>query len=161
MINEKALSVPSGYLMLLVLPVLQAATIGGIVWGARNDAVALIIVSILATIVVFILWFGFFLVNPNEAKVIQLFGDYKGTVREPGLRWANPFFSKTKISVRVRNFESGKLKVNDNGGREPEHVAHILKGAVDDRLMKFLGPDVMDGVQSLSLIADVQIRQVR
>jgi hypothetical protein len=50
-------------------------------------------------------------VNPNEGRVLQLFGAYKGTVRTPGLRWASPFFTKQHVSLRVRNFESGKLKV--------------------------------------------------
>ena len=56
---------------------------------------------------------GFFFVEPNEARVRQLFGDCAGTAKVPGLRWANPFFTRDKISLRVRNFESGKLKVND------------------------------------------------
>ena len=64
--------------------------------------------------VVFVLK-GFFMVAPNEAKVLQLFGSYMGTAKVAGLRWANPFFNKTKISLRVRNFESSQLKVNDHG----------------------------------------------
>ena len=56
---------------------------------------------------------GLFVVNPNEYKVLQLFGAYAGTVKKQGLKWANPFYTKTKISVRVRNFETGKLKVTD------------------------------------------------
>ena len=53
------------------------------------------------------------MVHPNEARVLQLFGKYVGTCHDPGLRWANPFYTKASVSVRVRNFESGKLKVND------------------------------------------------
>ena len=74
---------------------------------------------------------GLFLVNPNEAKVLQLFGSYTGTAKEPGLRWANPFFSKRVVSLRVRNFESGKLKVNDATGN-PIEIATIVVWRVVD-----------------------------
>lgn len=74
---------------------------------------------------------GLFTVNPNEAKVLQLFGNYKGTVREPGLRWVNPFFSKRNISLRVRNFESERLKVNDHAGNPIEIAAVIVWRVVD------------------------------
>ena len=63
---------------------------------------------------------GLFIVNPNEGKVLQLFGQYVGTVKEPGLRYANPLYRKRRISLRVRNFESGKLKVNDLDGNPIE-----------------------------------------
>src|SRR5262245_34812207 len=63
---------------------------------------------------------GFFLVNPNEAKVLQLFGDYAGTAKVAGLRWSNPFFTRKRISLRVRNFESSHLKVNDADGNPIE-----------------------------------------
>src|SRR4029079_2290914 len=69
--------------------------------------------------------------NPNEARVLQLFGAYRGTVREAGLRWASPFFSKMKISLRVRNFESGRLKVNDSDGNPIEIAAVVVWRVVD------------------------------
>jgi regulator of protease activity HflC (stomatin/prohibitin superfamily) len=62
------------------------------------------------------LFAGLFVVNPNEGRVLQLFGDYVGTVKKPGLAWANPLFTKKRISLRVRNFESTRLKVNDHEG---------------------------------------------
>ena len=68
---------------------------------------------------------GFFLVAPNEARVLQLFGDYAGTAKIPGLRWANPFYTRKKISLRVRNFESSKLKVNDAEGN-PIEIAVVV-----------------------------------
>ncbi|HEX2225463.1 MAG TPA: SPFH domain-containing protein [Thermoanaerobaculia bacterium] len=74
---------------------------------------------------------GLFMVNPNEAKVLQLFGDYKGTARHPGLRWANPFYSKRSVSVRTRNFETGKLKVNDKSGNPVEIAAVVVWRVVD------------------------------
>ena len=69
--------------------------------------------------------------QPNKGKVLLLFGDYKGTVRDPGLRWANPFYSKRAVSLRVRNFETGKLKVNDSRGNPIEIAAVVVWKVVD------------------------------
>lgn len=74
---------------------------------------------------------GLFIVNPNEAKVLQLFGSYAGTAKQPGLRWANPFLSKKKISQRIRNFESSKLKVNEHDGSPIEIGAVVVWRVVD------------------------------
>jgi len=74
---------------------------------------------------------GFFMVAPNEARVLQLFGDYAGTAKQPGLRWANPFYTRKKISIRVRNFESGKLKVNDAEGNPIEIAAVVVWRVVE------------------------------
>ena len=74
---------------------------------------------------------GLFTVAPNEAKVLQLFGKYVGTVHLPGLRWANPFYTKTALSLRVRNFETGKLKVNDKRGNPIEFAAVVVWRVVD------------------------------
>ena len=74
---------------------------------------------------------GLFIVNPNEGKVLQLFGRYAGTVKQPGLRWANPFYTKKRISQRIRNFESSHLKVNDNEGNPIEIAAVVVWHVVD------------------------------
>jgi hypothetical protein len=74
---------------------------------------------------------GFFQVAPNEGQVLQLFGKYTGTVREAGLRWTNPFYSKQRLSLRVRNFESSKLKVNDSDGNPIEIAAVVVWQVVD------------------------------
>ena len=74
---------------------------------------------------------GFFQVAPNEGQVLQLFGKYAGTVRLAGLRWTNPFYSRRRISLRVRNFESGKLKVNDNDGNPIEIAAVVVWQVLD------------------------------
>lgn len=87
--------------------------------------------SVLVFVVLVLLWVGLFVVNPNEAKVLQLFGRYVGTVHEQGLKWANPFYSKRKISVRVRNFETGKIKVNDKRGTPIEIAAVVVWKVVD------------------------------
>ena len=74
---------------------------------------------------------GFFQVQPNQGKVMQLFGSYSGTVRHAGLRWTNPFYAKRNVSLRVRNFESSKLKVNDNDGNPIEIAAVVVWQVVD------------------------------
>ena len=131
MITEKPIRVPSGYVMLIVLPILQLAMVAMIIRGADTGNEGLLIPGILLTLVVLVLWFGFFMVHPNQAKVLQLFGSYKGTARDPGLRWANPFYAKKAISVRVRNFESGKLKVNESSGSPIEIAAVVVWKVVD------------------------------
>jgi len=74
---------------------------------------------------------GLFTVQPNRGVVLQLFGRYVGTVRAPGLRWANPFYSKRSISLRVRNFETSKMKVNDQDGNPIEIAAVVVWKVVD------------------------------
>ena len=74
---------------------------------------------------------GFFVVNPNEARVLQFFGSYVGSVKEAGPRWTNPFYSKRRVSLRVRNFQSEKLKVNDNAGNPIEVAAVVVWKVVD------------------------------
>jgi len=87
---------------------------------------------------------GLFIVNPNEGKVLQLFGDYAGTVKTPGLRWANPFFTKKSVSQRVRNFESGHLKVNDSDGNPIEIAAVVVWRVVDTAEAVFEVDDYQD-----------------
>jgi regulator of protease activity HflC (stomatin/prohibitin superfamily) len=74
---------------------------------------------------------GLYTVQPNQAAVLSLFGKYVGTVKDNGLRWNNPFFTKRKVSQRVRNFESGKLKVNELDGSPIEIAAVIVWQVVD------------------------------
>jgi len=74
---------------------------------------------------------GFFQVEPNEGQVLQLFGKYAGTVRDAGLRWTNPFYTRESLSLRVRNFESSKLKVNDSDGNPIEIAAVVVWQVVD------------------------------
>jgi regulator of protease activity HflC (stomatin/prohibitin superfamily) len=74
---------------------------------------------------------GFFQVQPNQGQVMQLFGRYAGTVRDEGLRWTNPFYAKRPVSLRVRNFESSKLKVNDSDGNPIEIAAVVVWQVID------------------------------
>lgn len=129
--REIVRKVSSGYSMIAVLFIAQLTSILAIVAAVKAQTIAGLILAILYFIVVMILWLGFFMVHPNEAKVLQLFGSYVGTAREPGLRWANPFYAKSKVSTRVRNFESGKLKVNDSHG-SPIEIAAVVVWKVFD-----------------------------
>jgi regulator of protease activity HflC (stomatin/prohibitin superfamily) len=90
---------------------------------------------------------GFFVVNPNEGRVLLLFGDYRGTVRDAGWRWANPFLTKRRISLRVRNFESGRLKVNDHDGNPIEIAAVVVWRVVDTAEAVFEVDDYQDYVK--------------
>ena len=116
--------------------VLGEFVVGGLVMalglGMRNTLLMLLgaLIGVGCLVGLFCL-IGLFTVNPNEAKVLQLFGNYKGTVREPGLRWVNPFYTKQSISLRVRNFESERLKVNDLAGNPIEIAAVIVWKVVD------------------------------
>jgi regulator of protease activity HflC (stomatin/prohibitin superfamily) len=91
----------------------------------------MIIGGLLLGLIAFLSLIGLYTVQPNQAAVISLFGKYVGTVKENGLRWNNPFFSKKKISQRVRNFESSKLKVNELDGSPIEIAAVIVWQVVD------------------------------
>jgi regulator of protease activity HflC (stomatin/prohibitin superfamily) len=131
MIREREYAALPGLPILLGLIVVIVLSILGIVGGAQNDSGWTMGGCLLAIIVSGILLAGLFVVNPNEAKVLQFFGSYVGSAKTPGLRWANPFFTKKRISLRVRNFESGKLKVNDNEGNPIEIAAVVVWNVVD------------------------------
>jgi regulator of protease activity HflC (stomatin/prohibitin superfamily) len=131
MIREIERKVPSGYLMLVVIFVLQLATLYWLFDAIRAQSIFSLISAAIASVIVAILWVGFFMVHPNQARVLQLFGAYVGTAHQPGLRWANPFYTKKAVSTRVRNFESGKLKVNDLRGSPIEIAAVVVWKVVD------------------------------
>jgi regulator of protease activity HflC (stomatin/prohibitin superfamily) len=131
MIREKERRAASGLGMLFILLSLMLFTGYAFVQAVRWQSVVVIVVAILALIGIIVALCGFFVVNPNEGRVLQLFGDYRGTVKEAGLRWANPFLTKKRISQRVRNFESAKLKVNDTDGNPIEIAAVVVWRVVD------------------------------
>ena len=131
MIREQARKAVHGLVVLPVQLVLLVAFGWGIVSAARAGAPVIIVACALAFAATFISFFGLFIVNPNDGVVLQLFGDYKGTVRDAGLRFANPFYSKRRVSLRVRNFDSQKLKVNDHSGNPIEIAAVIVWRVVD------------------------------
>jgi hypothetical protein len=122
----------SGIPLLLLFIAAVGVNAYGYVFLAESGAGPLLLVLNIvfsAALVAFVV--GFFMVQPNNGVVLQLFGSYAGTVREAGLRWANPFYSKKPISLRVRNFESSKLKVNDLEG-SPIEIAAVVVWQVHD-----------------------------
>lgn len=131
MIREETKKVSSGYLMLVVLAAAQLALGYALFLALRAFSIGGLIAAALASVLVLICWAGLFMVHPNEAKVLQLFGKYVGTTHESGLKWANPFFAKAAVSTRIRNFESGKLKVNDSNG-SPIEIAAVVVWKVFD-----------------------------
>ena len=127
MLQERMINSKGGFGMIGILLMLQLAGIAGVVvLPGVMKALALLL-----AVVVFICWFGFYMVHPNQSAVLQLFGRYVGTDLNNGLRWSNPLYSKQKVSLRVRNFESSKMKVNDNAGNPVEIAAVVVWKVVD------------------------------
>jgi regulator of protease activity HflC (stomatin/prohibitin superfamily) len=131
MIREREYNGLPGIPILLVLLAVPPLLVGLLVTtGSEENPVAVIATAIALAFVVFLM-FGLFLVHPNQGKVLQLFGAYKGTAKLQGLRWANPLLMKKAISLRIRNFESGHLKVNDNEGNPIEIAAVVVWKVVE------------------------------
>ena len=149
MSREIEVQVKSGWPMLVLDIVLHLALIGLIVWavlhtvhhqaltwtglglfiGAGLDLIALVLVSV-----------GFFILQPNEAGVLLLFGKYVGTARREGFCWANPFYTKKKISLRLRNLNGAKVKVNDKAGN-PIEIAAVVVWKVENTFAAFFEVD--------------------
>ncbi|MFO7258843.1 MAG: SPFH domain-containing protein [Bacteroidota bacterium] len=124
MSKEKEYVPVSGYVMLVVVFILLTLTVvllsrPSTVWMGGLLSLSVILLP------------GFFFVNPNSSRVLVLFGEYKGTVKKNGFFWVNPFFSKRAISLRARNFDSEKIKVNDKVGN-PIQIGVILVWQVED-----------------------------
>ena len=147
MIREREFNGSPGLGMLLLFLVLFLGSIAGLIYSVRSGLGPGVLVCVLLMVVAILGEAGLFVVNPNQAKVLQLFGDYVGTVRVPGLRWANPFYSKKGISMRTRNFETGKLKVNDKAGNPIEIAAVVVWKVVDTAEALFNVDDYINFVQ--------------
>lgn len=158
MTHESVRTVLSGWLM---LPALLAASIADgyalfrtIAWVKHTPAgevgglaIAALIALGLLGLALIVLWCGFFTLQPNESAVLLLFGAYKGTVRVPGFHWANPFYHKIKVSLRTRNFNTDKLKVNDQRGNPTEIAAVVVWRVQDTAHACFEVDDYKDYVQ--------------
>lgn len=129
--RERTVQPVSGLLVLVFVLAGFVASGASLVTAIHDESGGLALVGIALLVLTVLGMAGLFIVNPNEARVLQLFGRYVGSAREQGLRWANPFFTKRKISVRVRNFESGVLKVNDSDGNPIEIAAVVVWKVVD------------------------------
>ena len=129
--KEREINGLSGWLVLLLGLAFIAAAIAKLVSAADTDDVPWIVAMLLAIGLCCFLWIGLTVVNPNEAKVAQVFGVYKGSLKKQGLRWINPLSSRRRVSLRVRNFESSKLKVNDHDGNPIEIAAIVVWRVID------------------------------
>lgn len=161
----------SGWVVLPLLTLLSFGVIGGLIWaiwlaagmkGSPPDVSrmwpALHIVGwCLSILVTITLWCGFFTLQPNTAAVMTLFGEYKGTVRSQGFHYANPFYSMNKVSLRVRNFNSEKLKVNDARGN-PVDIAAIVVWRVKDTALAVF--EVDDYVNYVHLQSESAVRHL-
>ena len=131
MVRERDYNGLPGIPVLVLLTLVDAGLIWLLAQTIRGQNVGGIIVMSVAVLFGVFLMFGLFMVNPNQGKVLQLFGAYRGTAKVQGLRWANPLLMKKGVSLRVRNFESSHLKVNDSDGNPIEIAAVVVWKVVE------------------------------
>ncbi|GAA2274765.1 membrane protein [Streptomyces ruber] len=144
-----ARSIGGGLALLLGLVGLLAGAglvVAGATTGATAAKAALIVAGVVIGVAAFLAMCGLNMVAPGEARVVQLFGRYRGTIREDGLRWVNPFTSRTKISTRVRNHETAVLKVNDAYGNPIELAAVVVWKVQDTAQASFEVDDFLEFV---------------
>jgi regulator of protease activity HflC (stomatin/prohibitin superfamily) len=141
--REQAVSASSGWSLLTLTVVAFAAAILLFVLGAADRMLPFIFIGIGTLLVAILLGSGFFTLQPNEAAVLILFGAYKGTVRQSGFFWANPFLKKFKLSLRARNLNGEKIKVNDRRGN-PIEIAAVVVWRVEDTAQACFDVDSFD-----------------
>lgn len=129
--KEKERHTASGFAYLVLIILIIPLCIWGIVYFGQQEQPVGVIGFVLLLVADLISLKGLFPVAPNQGAVLQLFGHYVGTERSPGLRWANPFYSKRFVSLRTRNFETSQLKVNDLDGNPIEFAAIVVWNVVD------------------------------
>jgi regulator of protease activity HflC (stomatin/prohibitin superfamily) len=156
--SERPASTSSGYLMLIVLLLAIAADVLAISSLPKGPGGTLnVAVIIVATIVFILVMPGFYMLQPNQAAAITLFGEYRGTDRTTGLRWTWPWMAKKKVSVRANNFISEKIKVNDLRGNPIDIAAQIMWRVVDTAQALF---DVDDYKQFVRVQVEAAIRAI-
>ena len=162
MTQEKLYTAPPGVPVLLVLLAALAVDLALFIVDVAADSQVSFggLFCILLVPVIAVLLAGVFVVNPNEGRVLQFFGRYVGTVRDQGLRWANPLYTKRRISLRVRNFETERSKVNDTDGNPIEMAAVVVWKVVDTAEATFEVDDYVNyvHVQSESAVRNLATR---
>lgn len=148
--KEKTLNVASGWLYLPVLLLILFGCVFLFINAIATETAWKLVVSLVILVVDIVLLTGLFVVNPNEAAALLLFGDYKGTTKNNGFRWANPFMTKQKISLRARNLNGEKIKVNDLTGNPIEIAAVVVWQVVDTAEALFEVDDYEEYVQTQS-----------
>ena len=145
----------SGIPIALLLVAAIIAGIYALIMGANQGSATLGVGGGLLSLLSFLSLPGFFTVSPNEGKVLTLFGNYKGTAKAPGLWFTNPFMSKKSVSLRVRNFETNKLKVNDARSNPVEIGAIVVWKVIDTAEAVF---EVNDYVQYVTMQSESALR---
>ena len=157
MLSESTGRSTAGIPWLVLDVVLFLGTIALVIFGILQESLTLIILAIVLSLVVAALSVSFYMVQPNQASVLTLFGDYKGSDRTPGLRIANPLYWKTKVSLRVRNFTTATSKVNDANGN-PIEIASVVVWEVTDTARAKFGVD--DFVNYVHTQSESAVRQL-
>ena len=147
----------SGYLALVIIPALIFLDVWLLRTAVLAESIPLVIVSVLVFVVLLVGSVGFFMVHPNQARVLTLFGTYVGSARETGLRWANPFYAKKTVSLRVRNFDCDTLKVNDSSGNPIEIAAVVVWKVVDSAEAVF---EVDDYISFVEIQSEAALRNL-
>jgi regulator of protease activity HflC (stomatin/prohibitin superfamily) len=147
----------SGWPMLGLTFLLLGLTVGCFIAGGRAGSVAVIVLGIVCFVSFLLTLPGFFIVNPNMSMVLILFGNYRGTVRHNGFFWTNPFTGKRKVSLRARNLNGEKLKVNDQVGN-PIEIAAVLVWRVRDTAQALF--DVDDYVAYVHIQSETAVRHL-
>jgi regulator of protease activity HflC (stomatin/prohibitin superfamily) len=129
--KERQATTWNGLMMLLLLLAAVGAAIAMVVLGVQGGSPGRIVGGLVGALAAVFLLAGLFMVEPNQGRVLTLFGAYRGSERSTGLRWANPFMTKRAISLRVRNFETAHLKVNDADGNPVEIAAVVVWRVID------------------------------
>jgi regulator of protease activity HflC (stomatin/prohibitin superfamily) len=126
MLREIEIRGYSGWLLVFLLVSVVIASVIGMIQAIKAESVWYVGGAVVVLVIDGACWVGLSVVNPNDAKVVTLFGVYKGTIKQPGLWWVNPLTTRRRLSLRVRNFESGRLKVNDRDGNPIEIAAVVV-----------------------------------
>ena len=155
---ERPARTSGGILMLLVSLALMLGGAAALVLGIEGTLIpAAVAAGIFASVLGLILLCGLYSLQPNEAMAILLFGDYRGTDRKAGLRWVLPWYSRKKVSMRVRNVTSDKLKVNDKRGNPIEIAANVVWRVSDSAQALF---DVDDFAAFVNIQIDTALRDI-
>lgn len=155
-IREVSRSSASGYLILAIAFLLIASGIAGLIWGGAMPGYS-VLIKVLLIAMGSLLFSGFYMLQPNEAALLSLFGDYKGTDRSQGLRWVNPFLSKRKLSLRARTLNTPPLKVNDKRGN-PVEIGAAIVWRVNDTALAIYNVD--DFERFVSVQAEAALRHL-
>jgi len=131
MVREKPFKPSSGWSAVAIGVVLAFVAIGTLIAGIRGGSALLVVAFAITVLGAIVAFSGLFVINPNEAKVLQLFGAYVGSARDAGFSWALPLYSRRRVSLRMVSIEVGKLKVNDLDGNPVEIAAIVVWKVVD------------------------------